>query len=88
MGGVKPPIELPDPEPTVVVKLATCPEPDPGSYDGAFVVDIEAGGPSVSCSFSFTKGKWDCEAGFKLKAITKVSLSVGGQISYEQIKVY
>ena len=87
-GGVKPPIELPDPEPTVVVKLATCPEPDPGSYDGAFVVDIEAGGPSVSCSFSFTKGKWDCEAGFKLKAITKVSLSVGGQISYEQIKVY
>ena len=87
-GGAKPLIEIPDPEPALIVALAACPDPDPGSYDGAFVVDIDAGGPSVSCSYSFTKGTWECDAGFKLKAITKVSLSVGGQISYEQVKVY
>lgn len=87
-GGVKPPIEFSKPEPVVVVHLGACPKPDPGTYDGAFVVVMEVGGPSVSCSFSFTKGEWDCEAGFKLKAITRLSLTVGGQISYEQIKVY
>ena len=61
---------------------------DPGSYDGAFVLGVDAGGATVSCSYSFVKGAWDCEAGFNFKAITNVSLKAGGQVSYAQIKIY